>query len=162
MADARSRSPSPPPVPPPSDPPASGAGGADPPNGASPGDTPTARRKARAAVTQTERNLEVLRARRIAMSKQLDAIRKETKEAKRRISNLNKKASKTSLRELLQISLLKYQALKAKGELDESEMVVDPTATSSGSDAPSSMAAFTVLARTHAATERQAIAAADP
>lgn len=87
------------------------------PEAASPHVDEGAKKKPRAAVTEAQRNLERLRELRGQQKKVLSDLRRKTRAERRRISALNKKASKVSLQELMEIACIKHQMLMDKGEL---------------------------------------------
>lgn len=86
-------------------------------------------------ITDGEKNLQRLREERLHQKKKLAEIRASTKKAKRDVAKLNKKASRVSLDELVQISMVKFRSLKNAGLLDE-EQEASVEASSSSDPAP--------------------------
>jgi len=69
-------------------------------------------------ITDSEKNLQRLREARL-QQKKLSELRAQTKKEKRNVAKLNRKASKLSLDELVQISMVKFRTLKTAGLLEE-------------------------------------------
>ena len=84
-------------------------------------------------MTDNAQLLATMKAERMATKAKLTALAKAERAARRRSTMLNKKAAKLSLQELLEISLVKYEHMKGRGELPETEMPSSPAAASSGS-----------------------------
>ena len=70
-------------------------------------------------ITDSEKNLQRLREARLQQKKRLSELRAQTKKEKRNVAKLNRKASKLSLDELVQISMVKFRTLKTAGLLEE-------------------------------------------
>lgn len=96
-----------PPVPPPPE---------EPPSDAPESDSP--KKKPRIAVTEAQRNLDQLRDMRAQQRKVLSDLRRQARQQRRRITALNKKASKVSLQELMEITCIKHQMLLQAGEVE--------------------------------------------
>lgn len=85
-------------------------------------------------MTSTEKAVAQLRSERLEQRRKLAQLRKDIRTAKRKASALNKKASKITMEELLQISLLKYRSLAATGEVDDTEEIIQEASSSSSGD----------------------------
>jgi hypothetical protein len=70
-------------------------------------------------ITDSEKNLQRLREARLQQKKRLSELRAQTKKEKRNVAKLNRKASKLSLDELVQISMVNFRTLKSAGLLEE-------------------------------------------
>lgn len=90
-------------------------------------------------ITEGERQLAALRAERAAQRKKLAELRAATKKEKRACAKLNRKASRLSVGELLEVALLKFRTLAATDE----EAVHDATAASSSTAAAAAAAPTT-------------------
>lgn len=111
---------------------AGAAPAAEPADAAAPGSPEDDNKKAKkTAVTSTEKAVAQLRSDRLEQRRKLSQIRKDIRTAKRKASALNKKASKITMEELLQISLLKYRSLAAAGEVDDTEEIIQEASSSS-------------------------------
>ena len=111
---------------------ADAAPAAEPADAAAPGSPEDDNKKAKkTAVTSTEKAVAQLRSERLDQRRKLSQIRKDIRTAKRKASALNKKASKITMEELLQISLLKYRSLAAAGEVDDTEEIIQEASSSS-------------------------------
>ena len=112
IAAAMAEADEPPPVPPPD-------GDSGPDDAAAEDGTPQPKRqrKPRAAVTDSQRALVALREERTKQRRVLAELRQRTKHERRNLTNLNRKAGRVNLHELLQISLLKFQQMQARGEI---------------------------------------------
>lgn len=132
-AGARDASPPPPAPPPAADPAADSDAGSSP------------KKKGRVAVTEAQRSLEQLRQLRAEQKKILADLRKRARQQRRRISALNKKASKVSLQELMEITCIKHQMLMEKGELPAAE-AADAAASDAPMDPGEAFAAVAALA----------------
>jgi hypothetical protein len=86
-------------------------------------------------ITDSEKNLQKLREERVAQRKKLSDLRAATKKEKRNVAKLNRKASKLSLDELVQISMVKFRGLKTAGLVEE-DTEDGPAAGSSTDPAP--------------------------
>jgi hypothetical protein len=86
-------------------------------------------------ITDSEKNLQRLREARVQQKKRLSELRAQTKKEKRNVAKLNRKASKLSLDELVQISMVKFRTLKTAGLLEE-DAEDGATAGSSADPAP--------------------------
>lgn len=84
-------------------------------------------------ITSTEKAVHQLRTDRADQKRKLSQIRKDIRTAKRKASALNKKASKISMEELLQISLLKYRSLAATGEVEDAADIITQASSPSSS-----------------------------
>jgi hypothetical protein len=114
---------------------ANAAPAAEPAGAAAPGSPEDDNKKAKkTAVTSTEKAVAQLRSERLEQRRKLSQIRKDIRTAKRKASALNKKASKITMEELLQISLLKYRSLAAAGEVDDTEEIIQEASSSSTGD----------------------------
>ena len=71
-------------------------------------------------MTDNAQMLATMKAERMATKAKLTALAKAERAARRRSTMLNKKAAKLSLQELLEISLVKYEHMKGRGEFPES------------------------------------------
>jgi hypothetical protein len=87
-------------------------------------------------MTSTEKAVAQLRTERLEQRRKLAQLRKDIRTAKRKASALNKKASKITMEELLQISLLKYRSLAATGEVEDTEEIIQEASSSSGDGLP--------------------------
>jgi len=95
-------------------------------------------------MTSTEKAVAQLRTERLEQRRKLAQLRKDIRTAKRKASALNKKASKITMEELLQISLLKYRSLAATGEVEDTEEIIQEASSSSGDGLPEK--AFGIMA----------------
>jgi hypothetical protein len=86
-------------------------------------------------ITDSEKNLQKLREERISQKKKLSDLRAATKREKRNVAKLNRKASKLSLDELVQISMVKFRGLRTAGLVEE-DTEDGPTGASSTDPAP--------------------------
>jgi hypothetical protein len=86
-------------------------------------------------ITDSEKNLQRLREERVSQKKKLADLRAATKKEKRNVAKLNRKASKLSLDELVQISMVKFRGLRTAG-LVEDETEDGPTGGASSDPAP--------------------------
>jgi hypothetical protein len=86
-------------------------------------------------ITDSEKNLQRLREERVNQKKKLADLRAATKKEKRNVAKLNRKASKLSLDELVQISMVKFRGLRTAG-LVEDETEAGPTGGASTDPAP--------------------------
>jgi hypothetical protein len=69
---------------------------------------------AKVLLTEAERALEALRQERAAQKKKLKDLRMQSRREQRKVVQLHRKAAKVTLREVVEISLVKYAALAAK------------------------------------------------
>ena len=125
---------------------AGAATAAAPPAAAEPSSPEAESKKAKKTpITSTEKAVHQLRSERLEQRRKLSQIRKDIRTAKRKASALNKKAGKITMEELLQISLLKYRALAATGEVDDSAEIIQEASSSSSADGLSEKA-FGIMA----------------
>lgn len=108
------------------------------------------RKRQRPIVTEAQRSFEQLKVLRAQQKKVLTDLRKRARVERRRITALNKKASKVSLQELMEIACLKHQMLLDKGELPH----VDEAAAASTGPAITPGQAFAAVAA-HAAKRKE-------
>jgi len=110
------------------------------------------RKRVRLSLCDNARLLESMKTERMATKARLTAIAKAERAAKRRATMLNKKAARLGLHELLELSLVKYEVMKEKGQLASEAVPCEAAASGSASSSTSTkMKAFGEM-MTHAAT----------
>jgi hypothetical protein len=112
-------------------------------------------------MTDNAQMLATMKAERMATKAKLTALAKAERAARRRSTMLNKKAAKLSLQELLEISLVKYEHMKGRGEFPETEpsaTAAASTGSASSSGGGTKVKAFTEMVQ-HAASLAKKISA---